>query len=131
MKNPSVECVKEDGAVDCYVRMYCEYADSTAEDITDIDFNTTDWTAKQDDGYYYYKKKLSPGESTKPLFTKVTVKSEEGDGHSVADIISNVYDFDLICYAESVQAYDAKGDTYYTDYSSAWEYWNQEKEGLE
>lgn len=131
MKNPSVECVKEDGAVDCYVRMYCEYADSTAEDITDINFNTTDWTAKQDDGYYYYKKKLSPGESTKPLFTKVTVKSEESDGHSVADIISNVYDFDLICYAESVQAYDAKGDTYYTDYSSAWEYWNQEKEGLE
>lgn len=61
MKNPSVECVKEDGAVDCYVRMYCEYADSTAEDITDIDFNTTDWTPKQDDGYYYYKKKLLQG----------------------------------------------------------------------
>lgn len=39
-------------------------------DLLICDYNLTDWTWK--DGYFYYNKKLAPGEETTPLFTKVT-----------------------------------------------------------
>ena len=135
VKSPKVHVVEEDGAVDCYVRMSAEWADSAAEVCAQTQYvngetttaiNTTDWTEKQEDGYYYYKKKLSPGETTTPLFTQIVVF-----GTASEEEIEEVYDFDMICYAESAQAYNATGDKYYDNYSSAWAYWNEKKEGLE
>ena len=35
-----------------------------------IDLNTADWTEK--DGFYYYNRKLNPGDTTIPLFTAVS-----------------------------------------------------------
>ena len=47
--------VKNDGSVDCYVRVFAEIEDPDTASAVDIDFNPSDWTVKQPDGYYYYK----------------------------------------------------------------------------
>ena len=39
-------------------------------DVIEIDWNTTDWLL-QEDGYYYYRTAVEPGETTEPLFTTV------------------------------------------------------------
>lgn len=103
---------------DCYVRIFCEFSDSNVN-YAKLDFNTTDWTEKQADGYYYYKHKLSDGEETKPLFTKVTIDD------TIAD--SEISDFDIIVYSESAQAYDTYNHTEFTDYRTAWQFWEQRK----
>lgn len=43
-----------------------------AADYVTYDLNTTDWVDGED-GYYYYKSSLKPGQTTSVLFTKVTV----------------------------------------------------------
>lgn len=103
---------------DCYVRMFCEFDDSNVT-YANLDFNTTDWTTKQPDGYYYYKHKLSDGEETKPLFTKVTIDD------TVAD--ESITDFDIIIYSESAQAYDTYNHEEFKDYKEAWQFWDQRK----
>ncbi len=134
-KSPKVHVVEEPGAVDCYVRMSADWADTLAEDIAstayfkgdeEFEINLDDWTPRQEDGYYYYLHKLSPGETTTPLFDSIVISEEATD-----EQISNVYDFDLICYAESVQAFDAENTRYFDIYDDAWRYWNEEKEGLD
>ena len=37
-----------------------------------LDFNDTDWTYSDSEGYYYYNRPLEPGKTTEPLFTTVT-----------------------------------------------------------
>ena len=83
--------VKNTGTVDCYVRVFAELEDAGMADSVSMDWNTDNWTEKQADGYYYYKSVLSPGETTKPLFTTISAS---------ADIES----FGMIVYEESVQA---------------------------
>ncbi len=95
--------VVNDGSVDCYVRIFAEIEDPEVAAGIDIDFNTADWTGKQEDGFYYYKKSIGPGEETSPLFTTLTV-AEDTD------------EFQMICYSETVQAAGASG---YTDAFSA------------
>ncbi len=87
--------VKNDGNVPCYVRMFAEIEDPDVSAVISVDFNTADWTKKQADGYYYYKKALQAGDSTPPLFT--TLKATD-----------DVSDFQMICYSESVQAAGAQ-----------------------
>lgn len=41
--------------------------------LVSYDLNTENWIEK--DGYFYYKDVLNPGETTEPLFTKVTFAS--------------------------------------------------------
>ena len=84
--------VVNDGNVDCYVRVFAEIEDPDVAAVIDVDYNSTDWTAKQDDGYYYYKAPLKTGESTVPLFTTLSVNKE-------------VNDFQMIVYSETVQAH--------------------------
>lgn len=38
------------------MRVFAEIEDPDTASAVDIDFNTSDWTVKQPDGYYYYKK---------------------------------------------------------------------------
>lgn len=78
--------------VPCYIRIFAEVEEPDTADKLYIDFNNTDWTEKQADGYYYYKKVLDSGETTTPLFTMISAKET---------VDSN---FRLICYSESVQA---------------------------
>ena len=102
----------------CYVRIFCEFSDSNVN-YAKLDFNFTDWTEKQADGYYYYKHKLSDGDETKPLFTKVTIDDTATD--------SEINNFDIIIYSESAQAYDTYNHTEFTDYKTAWRFWEQRK----
>lgn len=120
-KNPTVKCTE---GADCFVRVYCEFSNSNADLFSTLDINTTDWV-KESDGFYYYKNKLSAGESTTPLFTKVKINDDATD-----KAINALNDLDLIVYSESVQAMNAETGNYYSDYTSAWAYWNTEKEGI-
>lgn len=86
--------VKNVGSVDCYVRVFCEYSDSDFIDLFTLDLNTSDWSSKQNDGYYYYSKILKPGELTEPLFTTVTY-------HGLDEFQDSL---DIIVYEESVQS---------------------------
>lgn len=59
------------------VKLSKEIEDSTlsAEDCISMNINNADWTYSG--GYYYYNKTLTPGESTKPLFTQVEIDGEK------------------------------------------------------
>lgn len=83
--------VKNDGSIPCYVRVFAEIEDPRIAEAITVDFNTNDWTSKQSDGYYYYKKILNVSESTSPLFTSLNVSKD-------------VAEFQMICYSETVQA---------------------------
>ncbi len=78
-------------SVPCYVRVFAEFSDPEQEDAMRLDFNTTDWTVKQTDGYYYYKSILPVGEATEPLFEKIYAEKDSSN-------------LELIVYSESVQA---------------------------
>lgn len=86
--------VKNTGTTDCYVRIFAEIMDDKMADAVTADWNDSDWTEKQPDGYYYYKSKLEPGKSTEPLFTTLTASAD-------------LAEFNMIVYEESVQAYGA------------------------
>lgn len=104
VKKPSL---KNTGEVNCYVRMMVECSRSDMESLIQMDWNTQDWTEKQADGYYYYKKVLKPEEVSVPIFTKVSVSKDASE--------SSLKDFNIIVYGESIQV----GGT--NDYKDAWE----------
>ena len=81
--------VKNDTDTDCYVRIFVENSNQNIP--VSMNFDTKYWTAKQADGYYYYKSVLGAREETKPLFTKVTT----GDTMEA---------FRILVYEETVQA---------------------------
>lgn len=62
-------------------------------------------------GYYYYTKKVDPGEKTDPLFTYVKTKNENLD---------QIQQYDILVYSESVQLSDTHGNIY-NDYQAAWQ----------
>lgn len=85
--------VKNEGSVSCYVRVLAEVEDPLIAEGIEIDWNTKDWTEKQSDGYYYYKKAIEAGETTEPLFTTLTAKKD-------------LSEFRMIVYEESTQSRD-------------------------
>lgn len=93
--------VKNKNSVKCFVRVLAEPSDSDMGEHLDIDWNTTDWTEKQEDGYRYYRKALKPGETTSPLFTKVTIKNDFVNPQLTAK------NFDIGVYEETVQSHDS------------------------
>lgn len=88
--------IKNIGTSQCYVRVFAEIQDAIVNDYSSIDFNTNDWTEKQSDGYYYYKKILEPGATTESLFTRVKI-ADNIRADSIRD-----FNMDIVC--ESVQA---------------------------
>lgn len=93
--------VKNKDSVKCFVRVLAEPSDSDMGEHLDIDWNTTAWTEKQEDGYRYYRKALKPGETTSPLFTKVTIKND------FVNPQFTVKNFDISVYEETVQSHDS------------------------
>lgn len=83
--------VANNGTTDCYVRVLAELADPQTADAVSADWNQNQWTAKQADGYYYYKSVLPAGAKTEPLLTKITATAD-------------ISEFELIVYEETVQA---------------------------
>lgn len=83
--------VKNTGDVPCYVRVFAEFEDPDVRQKIEVDYNSVDWSEKQDDGYYYYKKPIASGESTEPLFTTLHVLEDSDRLH-------------MICYSETIQS---------------------------
>lgn len=91
--------VKNTGDFDAYIRIAVEkdiILDQDAEGEADVslvtmDFNEENWTYKE--GFYYYKKPLSAGKITEPLFTTVTFDRTMDNRYqnSKAEIIVKAY----------------------------------------
>lgn len=88
------------GNVECYVRIKSVISDSRVAEYLSLDYNTENYTYNEDDGYWYYKNIVKPGERTESLFTTVSI-AEEAD-----DIVLD--GFDIYVYAESVQTIEGK-----------------------
>lgn len=86
-----VVAVMNTGTVDCYVRVLAEFETPEMADAITIDYDTTNWSSKQADGYYYYNSIVKSGDTTKPLFTKL-------HANAALDSLS------IIVYEETVQA---------------------------
>lgn len=103
--------IKNIGESSCYVRVKVLISPEKYIDELNLDINTTDWDYQ--DGYYYYRHILDCGESTTPLFTKLTVPSGLKNG--------DVFDIDI--YNESVQTiiYDANNNIITENYLAIFE----------
>lgn len=84
--------VKNEGSVPCYVRVFAEVSDPEERDAIELNIDSSAWSEKMSDGYYYYWQVLPPGSTTAPLLKTVTAKAD-------------VSGFKIICYSETVQAY--------------------------
>ena len=51
-------------------------------DVTEFDFNSQDWIARED-GFYYYKNPVEPDAETENLFTQVTVVGDKVDSRYI------------------------------------------------
>lgn len=101
--------IKNTGANDCYVRIFADFNNSQMKEYCTIDWNTADFTYNSD-GYWYYNNVLKSGKTTPDLMTKIVI----------ADAIPGGFEnFDLIVYAESVQA---KG---FATADDAWAFFNK------
>lgn len=93
-----------------YVRIYLEKfiqaedgseAELNFDNIT-LDINEAMWT-QGDDGWYYYNVVLYPGESTEPLFTKVSFDGSLGNEYANCSL-------QIIVHAQAVQS-EHNGDS--------------------
>lgn len=85
--------IKNTGLTPAGVRVMTVFSDSRAQKYAKILYNTAMWK-QENDGYWYYKKQLQPGEVTEDLFENVTISADapaEGLG-----------DFEIIVYSECV-----------------------------
>ena len=70
--------VKNTGMGAAFVRLHVEKNVYGADqkpmksEPVSLNFNDTDWTYSESEGYYYYNRPLEPGKTTEPLFTTVT-----------------------------------------------------------
>lgn len=75
--------VENTGAHPMYVRVRLSRSVNddalTADNCISMNINTKYWTYNDADDYYYYKKQLLAGETTKALFTKVEISGEAVD----------------------------------------------------
>lgn len=108
------------GNLDCFIRCRVDFSSSDAGmnnnegGYCTLDYNTQYWTYNPDDGYWYYKQILKPGESTKEhaLFTTATISNTVDE--------KDLEDFYIFVYTESYQSGDHSAD----DYMSA-DIWGQ------
>lgn len=96
--------VKNVGNSSCYVRMMAEFDNAEAASVCSLNLNSTEWSVKQTDGFFYLLKPLSPGEVSEYLFTKVNISSDAN--------LEYISGFDIVVHAESVQAKSPSGDMY-------------------
>lgn len=112
------------GASPCLVRIRIAVTPESLQEKTTVDQNGRDtgkpyleitgfsekWTKKQD-GFFYYKEALLPGESTEPLFDTVRVNY---------DGFNPWIDFDIVLYHESVQSEVVNDGENITDPEQIW-----------
>ena len=87
--------VKNTGTVDFYTRVKITktFVPAQGEEkpelntkLVRLDINEKYWEPGND-GFYYYKKPVAPGEETKPLFTTVTFSTEMGNEYQNVQVI--------------------------------------------
>lgn len=100
---------------DCYVRMSLSYSnDDIGRGVKLTGLDTANWVYNSQDGYYYYRKKISEGEKTAPLCTGFQIDPQKIDD----TYRDSIKDFEINVYEEAVQA---EG---FSDYESAWRYFS-------
>ena len=100
---------------DCYVRMSLSYSnDDIGRGVNLTGLDTANWVYNSQDGYYYYRKKISEGEKTTPLCTGFQIDPQKIDD----TYRDSIKDFEINVYEEAVQA---EG---FSDYESAWRYFS-------
>ena len=87
--------VKNTGTVDFYTRVKITktFVPAQGEEkpelntkLVRLDINEKYWEPGND-GFYYYKKPVAPGEETKPLFTTVTFSTDMGNEYQNVQVI--------------------------------------------
>ena len=85
--------IKNIGLCACQTRVMVAFSDSKAQRNARIDYNLNDWELR-DDGYWYCKASLQPGETSPRLFERVTIPG----GAAPEDLKG----FEIIVYSECV-----------------------------
>ena len=108
--------VKNTGSNPAYIRVAVEKKIALADGVQgepdsglmEIDFDETSWTLGED-GYYYYKEALEPGEVTEALFASVSFDPDMGNLYqkSTASVEVTAYAVQVANNGETVM--DAKG----------------------
>ena len=88
--------VENTGASAAWIRVLLEMTVTAADgetelsaNLVELDYNTEKWTLG-DDGYWYYNEALEPGDTTDPLFTKVTFAAEMGNEYQESTCVIDV-----------------------------------------
>ncbi len=121
--------VKNTGSIPCFVRVFVEFSSSEIRDISQISpdgrsyfpaasyhLNLPEgWVYIDEDDellghYYYWTRALKAGDMTPPLFESVKTVIEKA---------SQITDYEIIVYAESVQTLDKDGNEF--ESGNAWE----------
>ena len=88
--------IKNTGASDAWIRVKVEkniwlHGEGTPDTgLVELARNTADWT-EGEDGYFYYKEALKPGEVTAPIFTAVTFNAAMGNEYQNATATVDVF----------------------------------------
>lgn len=78
---------------DCYIRVMLKFSSLEAENFCEPLTILDGWT-RESDGYYYWKEKVKPGESTGQLISSVNIKQNISE--------KELEDFEILVYAEAV-----------------------------
>lgn len=90
---PKTVAVTSSSSVDCYVRVLAEFSDRNAENFCEPLKIQEGWR-KSEDGYYYWKEKVKPGETTGNLISEIVIKQDAQK--------TELKDFEVLIYAEAV-----------------------------
>lgn len=87
--------IVNDSAIPVYTRAQVVFSSLQGEEQCHPLVITDSWK-KREDGYYYYQKKILPGQCTSTIFDNIVIKNTI----KKEDLVS----FDILVYEESVQA---------------------------
>ena len=88
-------CILNDSVIPVYVRVKVAFSSLEAQTQCEPLLINSDWKKGKDE-YYYYQKKVLPGEKTKTVFDNIVIKNTVNKDDMVP--------FDILVYEESVQA---------------------------
>lgn len=114
-------CVTNNGIVDSYVRLSVIFS-SSDWNARLLNVDTENWSYDGEDDCYYYRKALSPGESTTNLFDGIKIPKEK-DTSSLTETEA----FQVYLTEESVQA--VHGNEMFKDFKEAWNYYTVQRQG--
>lgn len=94
--------VVSQSSTSCYVRLRVCFSDEQAQKYCQPLVINSGWTIGND-GFYYWKEPLLPGQSTETLFDSVTIRSDIAK--------EELKQFDIQIYAEAVQSQGVSEET--------------------